>query len=133
MVLSSSLHRQSDVIHWKIEGENVEELEEVNTFRRKLEEEQAVRKEAEKSASKFKKELEKELKAHEKELNAFVSHSWEVMERYRDCLSNVGADIEFLGDCTLEEFMVCLCGEMDTLDGHMMLGREFDAITAFVK
>ena len=130
--MSSSLHRQSDVIRRKIEGENVEELEEVNTFRRKLEEEQAVRKEAEKSASKFK-ELEKELKAHEKELNAFVSHSREVMERYHDCLSSMGADTEFPEDCTLEEFMVCLCGEMDTLDGHMMLGREFDAITAFVK
>lgn len=78
----------------------------MNTFRRKLEEEQVVRKEAKKSASKFKKDLEKELKAHEKELNAFVSHSREVMERYRDCLSSVGVDTEFPPDSTLEEFMV---------------------------
>jgi len=31
----------------------------------------------------------------------------------------------------MEEFTVSLQGEMEALDGHMMLGHDFTAITAF--
>ena len=53
------------------------------------------------------------------------------MERYRKCLRGAGADNEFPRECTMEEFMVWLLGEMDALDSHMMLGCDFAAITAF--
>ena len=61
----------------------------------------------------------------------FTSHSREVMECYRDCLRSLSADTEFPGECTMEEFMASLQGEMEALDGHMMLGHDFTAIIAF--
>lgn len=74
-------------------------------MQKKLEEEQATRKEANKASSKAKKELEKEREAHENELGAFASRSHEVMERYSNCLRSAGADTKFPRVCTLEEFM----------------------------
>jgi uncharacterized cupin superfamily protein len=53
------------------------------------------------------------------------------MERYHECLRGAGADTEFLGECTMDEFMVWLQGEMDALDSCMMRGGDFAAITAF--
>ena len=53
------------------------------------------------------------------------------MEHYRDCLHSLSADTEFPEECTMEEFTVSLQGEMEALDGHMMLGHDFTAITAF--
>ena len=73
---------------------------------KKLEEGRAARKEANKASAKTKKELDKEREAHEKELNVFTSRSREVMERYHECLCCTGANTEFLGECTIEEFMV---------------------------
>jgi ATP-dependent Clp protease adapter protein ClpS len=113
MVLSSSLHRQGGAICQKREHDvterdrHIKDLEkEVSTLEKKLEEEWAVRKEADKDSVKAWKELDREREAHEKELNAFTSRSREVMERYRKCLRSAGADMEFPGECTMEEFMV---------------------------
>ena len=88
-----------------------------------MEEERAARKEADKASAKAKKELDKEPEALEKELDAFTSRYREVTERYYECLRGAGADTEFPGECTMDEFMVWLQGKMDALDGHMMLGR----------
>jgi outer membrane murein-binding lipoprotein Lpp len=138
MVLSSSLYRQGGAIRQKLEAEKLEtdrrikELEEkVSTLEKKLEEERTARKKADKASAKTKRELEREQEVHEKELGALTSRSRDVMEHYRKCLRSAGADTEFLGECTMDEFMVWLQGEMDALDGHMMLGRDFAAITAF--
>ena len=110
MVLSSSLYRQSGAIRQKLERDRrIKELEEkVSTLEKKLEKEQAARKEADKASVKAKKELDKEREAHEKELNVFTSRSREVMECYHECLCGTGANTEFLGECTIEEFMVWL-------------------------
>lgn len=53
------------------------------------------------------------------------------MEQYHECLCGAGTDTEFLRECTMEEFMFWLQGEMDALDSHMMLGCDFATITAF--
>ena len=85
------------------------ELEEkVSTLEKKLEEVRATRKEANKAFVKAKKEIDKEREAHGREQDAFTSCSQEVMEHYRKCLHGADADIEFLGECTMEEFMICL-------------------------
>ena len=54
------------------------------------------------------KEIDKEREAHENEQDAFTSRSQEVMEPYRECLRSADTDIQFLGECTMEEFMICL-------------------------
>lgn len=77
-------------------------------MQKKFEEEQVARKEAEKASSKAKKELEKERRFHDKELNAFASRSQEVMERYRGCLCSAGAYTKFAEGCSMEEFMAWL-------------------------
>ena len=85
------------------------ELEEkVSTLEKKLEEVRATRKEANKAFVKAKKEIDKEQEAHENEQDAFTSHSRELMERYHECLRGADVDIEFSGECTMEEFMICL-------------------------
>ena len=85
------------------------ELEEkVSPLEKKLEEERATRKEADKAFAKAKKEIDMEREAHEKEQDAFTSCSREVMERYHECLRGANMDIEFSGECTMEEFMICL-------------------------
>ena len=87
----------------------IKELEkEVSALEKKLEEEHAARKEADKASAKAKKDLDKEREAHEKELNVFTSRSREVMERYHECLRGANMDIEFSGECTMEEIMICL-------------------------
>lgn len=138
MELSSSFYRQGRAIRQKLESEKLErdrrikELEEkVSTQEKKLVEERAMRKEGDKASAKAKNELDKEHELHEKELDAFTSRSQEVMECYRECLRGAGTDTKFPGECTMDEFMVWLQGEMDALDSHMMLGRDFAAITAF--
>ncbi|XP_066347456.1 uncharacterized protein [Miscanthus floridulus] len=126
-----------DVLRRKLEGKKLErdqwikDLEkEVGALQKKLEEEQAAQKEANRAPSKAK-VLGREREGHEKEMNAFASRSREVMQLYRDCLLGAGTDTEFPEECTMDEFMVWLQGEMDALDSHMMLGHDFAAITAF--
>ena len=80
----------------------------MNALQKKLEEEQAAQKETKKASLKANKELDKGRKAHEKELDAFASRSWDMMERYQDYLRSAGADTEFSGECTMEEFMTWL-------------------------
>jgi septal ring factor EnvC (AmiA/AmiB activator) len=113
MVLSSSLYHQGSAIRQKLENDvaerdqRIKDLEkEVSTLEKKLEEERASQKEADKASAKAKKELDRKREAHEKELNVFTSRSREVMERYRECLRSAGANTEFPGECTMEEFMV---------------------------
>ena len=110
MVLSRSLYRQGRAICQKLERDrHIKELgEKVSTLEKKLEEERAARKEADKSSTKAKKELDKEPEALEKELDAFTSRYREVTERYYECLRGAGADTEFPGECTMEDFIVWL-------------------------
>ena len=41
---------------------------------------------------------------------------------YRNRLRSAGADTEFPGEGTLNDFMVWLRGEMEALEGYMKLG-----------